>query len=262
MKRLYSLMPLLLLPLVFLFMGYHTGSPGGRTGSPGDNGNNCTACHTGTPAQNATDWITTDIPANGYIGGETYTITATGTHEGVGRFGFELTAEDQEGNKVGDFIITNTTENKLINNGHAVTHTADGITPTGNSKTWQFDWTAPEDVPGNVTFYAAFNAANGNGSNTGDIIYLTDATVSPDVTSVGDVSDEFSFYPNPTNGLVNFNLTDNDQAGVVKIYNQTGQLIDQIEVNGTYGQADLSSRAKGVYFVRFNDRKLEKLIVE
>jgi len=254
-------MPLLLLPLVFIFSGYHTGSPGGRTGSPGDNGNNCTACHTGTP-QNASDWIMSDIPAIGYIGGETYMITATGTHEGVGRFGFELTAEDENGNKVGMFTITNTTENQLANNGNAVTHTDDGITPTDDSKTWEFEWTAPDDVPGDITFYAAFNAANGNGTTTGDVIYLTDMTVSPDVTSIADAESSFAFYPNPTSGPVNFEVPQVEKNAEIKVFNQAGQLIEKVNVSSNLGQVNLSDRARGIYFVQFNDERMQKLVLK
>ena len=261
MKRLYQFLPLLLLPVVFIFLGYSAGSPGGRTGSPGDNGNNCTACHTGDP-QNASDWIMTDIPASGYIGGETYMITATGTHSGVGLFGFELTAEDQEGNKVGDFMITNTTETQLNNNDASVTHTAQGNTPAGDSKTWEFEWMAPDDVPGDITFYAAFNAANGNGNTGGDVVYLTDMTVSPDVTSIAGVEAEFAFYPNPTSGLVNFETPQFEDHAEVKVFNQAGQLIEKRNINSNTGQINLSDRAPGIYFVQFNNEKMHKLVVK
>lgn len=252
-------MPLLALPIVIVFMGYSSGSPGGRTGSPGDNGNNCTACHSGTP-QNASDWISTDIPGNGYVGGETYMVSATGTHTGVSRFGFELTAEDQNGNKVGTIQVTNSTENQLANNGKSITHTSQGITPSGDSKTWDFEWTAPEDVPGDITFYAAFNAANGNGGTSGDVIYLTSSTYGPDVTGIADVANANRFYPNPSTGLVNFE-TQNEAVGNVNIFNQAGQLVEQLKMNNQFGQLDLSKQAKGIYFVQFANNEMQKLII-
>ncbi|MCF8365402.1 MAG: T9SS type A sorting domain-containing protein [Bacteroidales bacterium] len=259
MKKLYNYLPLLALPLVFIFMGYHSGSPGGRTGSPGDNGNNCTSCHSGTP-QNASDWIATDIPGNGYVGGETYLISATGTHSGVSRFGFELTAEDQNGNKVGTIQVTNATENQLSNAGKSITHTNQGITPTGNSKTWEFEWTAPEDVPGDVTFYAAFNAANGNGGTSGDVIYLSQKTYGPDVTGVAEVANNFRFYPNPSTGMVNLEIPDAENNSV-SIYNQAGQLVQQLKMNNQFGRIDLSNQAKGIYFVQMGTNEMQKLII-
>jgi hypothetical protein len=260
MKKLYSFLPLLALPLMFIFMGYSSGTPGGRTGSPGDNENTCTACHTGTP-QNATDWITSDIPGNGFVGGETYIITASGTHSGAGKFGFELTAEDENGNKTGSFNIINATETQLANGGVSVTHTAQGNTPSGNGKTWEFEWTAPEDIPGDITFYAAFNAADGNGSTSGDVIYLTEKTYGPDVTGITEVLADFRFYPNPSTGVVNLEST-NDENNTVSVFNQTGQLVEQLQLSGRSARIDLSNQAKGIYFVQFgDDGKMQKLII-
>jgi len=176
MKKIYRILPIAFLPLVILFFAYSNGSPGGKTGSPGDGGATCTQCHSGT-AQTATNWISTTIPAEGYQPGQTYTITAAGFHMGVVKFGFELTAENASGNKVGTFAVINATETQLTNNNKAVTHKAAGTTPIGNSKIWTMSWTAPTPAVGDVTFYGAFNAANGNGANTGDVIYKTSHTV-------------------------------------------------------------------------------------
>jgi hypothetical protein len=135
------------------------------------------------------DWITTDIPMTGYVPGTTYTITLTGTHSGVGKFGFELTAEDNANSKVGTFVITDATQTQLKNGGNAVTHTGAGTSPSGNAKTWTVDWTAPSAGTGDVGFYAAFNAANGNGNTAGDVVYTTSTFVmeeapAPEITGI------------------------------------------------------------------------------
>jgi len=176
--KIKGLLYLLIIPTIVIGLSswYSSGSPGGKTGSPGD-GSNCTECHTGTP-QSASSWITTNIPASGYTPGETYTITASGTHSGVNKFGFETTAEALGGAKKGTFIITDAAQTKFTNSNKAVTHTSGGTTPSGNSKSWTFDWTAPAAGTGNVTFFGAFNAANGNGNTGGDVIYLSSTTVS------------------------------------------------------------------------------------
>jgi hypothetical protein len=179
MKRnklyLFASLPLLLVLLVSGVLT-HNGSPGAKSGSPGDGLATCTDCHGGT-AQPVTGWITTNIPVTGYVAGQTYTITATATHAGAALFGFELTAENSANAKRGTFIITNAVETKLINANKAVTHTTNGTNPTGNSRTWNMNWTAPVSGTGAITFYAAFNAANGNGANTGDVIYKSSRTV-------------------------------------------------------------------------------------
>lgn len=175
--------------LIFLMSNvlYHTGSPGGKTGSPGDGGTTCTQCHSGTP-NTVTGWITSNIPGSGYVPGQTYVITATGTHTGVVYFGFELTAENASNQKTGTFLITDPSQTQLVNNGKAVSHTQNGIFPSGNSKSWSVHWTAPAAGTGNVTFYAAFNAANGNGQNTGDVIYKSNLIVSEETVLEADFS--------------------------------------------------------------------------
>ena len=196
MKKVYNLLLIMALPSILILYSYNSGSPGGKSGSIGDGGSTCTQCHSGS-AQSQTDWITTNIPEEGFTAGMTYTIVATGTHDGVSKFGFELTAEDGFGAKVGSFSITEPSRTKFTNANHAVTHTSGGTSVSGNSNTWSMDWTAPSDLSV-VKFYAAFNAANGNGSSTGDIIYTTSSTY-----------DEY-FAPNP---MVTSVEPDHEQQG-------------------------------------------------
>ena len=75
-----------------------SGSPGGKTGSPGDN-TNCTSCHSGNEVITKNNIITTDIPISGYVPGETYTITINANHEGSDRIGFEICAENNSSDK-------------------------------------------------------------------------------------------------------------------------------------------------------------------
>ena len=51
--------------------------------------------------------------------------------------------------------------------------------------TFQFDWTPPTTNAGDVVFYAAGNAANGNGQPTGDHIYTTSATLTAAAVTTG-----------------------------------------------------------------------------
>lgn len=187
MKKTYFLLSFPALIILFVLVAYNSGSPGGKTGSPGDGGATCVQCHAGTVNQ-STDWISTNVPLTGYVPGNTYTITLTGTHTGVVKFGFEVTAEDASGNKVGTFIITDPVQTQLRNGTTAATHTSNGNTPSGNSKTWVVDWTAPAAGTGDIGFYAAFNAANGNGTTSGDVVYNTSTFVSeasnPEITGI------------------------------------------------------------------------------
>lgn len=70
-------------------LGKKDGAAPGYTGSPGDSLKNCTACHGGN-AFKVDTWITSNIPADGYIPNKTYTIKTTNREHGATRFGFEI----------------------------------------------------------------------------------------------------------------------------------------------------------------------------
>jgi hypothetical protein len=55
---------------------------------------------------------------------------------------------------------------------------------TADAHTFNFTWTAPSTNVGDVTFYVAANAANGNGLKTGDWIYTTSELVTSTFTGV------------------------------------------------------------------------------
>ncbi|OQX72244.1 MAG: hypothetical protein B6D61_14445 [Bacteroidetes bacterium 4484_249] len=257
--------------LFFLFTAgtdHSGGSIGGKTASPGDGGANCTQCHSGT-LNTAEDWITSDIPTSGYISGETYTITATGTHTGVVKFGFEATAEDNSDAKTGTFIITNSEETKLTNSNNAVTHQSDGTTPSGDSRSWSFDWTAPETGTGDVTFYAAFNAANGNGGTSGDVIYKTSYAVTEHTVSVDEISsleNMINIYPNPVTDRFyidakEINITE------ISIFNTSGGLVLQntsidSESNIVMQTGNLKPGNYYVVIKTSNNREISKSIIK
>ena len=153
-------------------IGKLTGSPGGKTGSTMDN-SDCTSCHNIQATTVSTTNITSNIPSDGYIPGNTYTITANLANAG-GPNGFEITCEENTSNtKTGTLFNINTSATQLVNNGNAITHTT-----AGNSlNTWSFDWEAPSIGTGDITFYGAFIVAGYPiGSNIGD--YLTLSTLS------------------------------------------------------------------------------------
>ena len=262
MKRFYQFLPLLALPLMFVFMGYSGGSPGGKTGSPGDGGENCTNCHSGDP-QSATEWITTDIGELGYLAGQTYTITAKAERSGVSKFGFEVTGEDENGDKVGTFNITKATETQLKNGDASVSHTSAGNAGSNNMKEWTFDWTAPEGTMGEVTFYGAFNTTNSNGSTSGDVVFLSTYTVGPDVTGVDELANKFRFYPNPTNGVLNIENPGYNKTSAVMVFSNTGQLVEEFDLNSEFASFNLSHLTKGIYFVKLNEQSatMQKLVV-
>ncbi|HOP14851.1 MAG TPA: T9SS type A sorting domain-containing protein, partial [Lentimicrobium sp.] len=111
-------------------------------------GKNCTQCHGGTASQ-ATGWITSDIPAEGYVPGETYTINVSVT--GTGDKGFEISPQDLSGGLLG--TLADGPDVHLVAGNTAVTQ---DNASSANPAEWQFEWTAPSAGTGTVVFYGAF----------------------------------------------------------------------------------------------------------
>ncbi|HQQ12771.1 MAG TPA: T9SS type A sorting domain-containing protein [Bacteroidales bacterium] len=174
MKTIYKIMSVLVaLPVVLLFLANGSGSAGGYSGSPGDNNQTCTACHSGTPTVQ-TGWISSNIPVSGYVPGSTYQLTLNANQTGVSKFGFEFTSENSSGQKTGTFTITDANRTKLTNQNKSVTHKSGGTAgAAGGTISWTFNWTAPATSAGQVRFYAAVNATNSNGNTSGDQIIKT-----------------------------------------------------------------------------------------
>ncbi|TVQ77096.1 MAG: T9SS C-terminal target domain-containing protein [Flavobacteriales bacterium] len=179
MKKYYTLIGFLscLVAIVLINGAYSFGRTGPYSGSPGDNGLNCSSCHGGSPSP-ITNAITSNIPASGYVAGNTYTLTLSISHPTNNTFGFQVTAEDASDNKVGTFVSTGGAT-QVVNGGNAVTHTTAGNQGTNNSRVWTVDWVAPAAGTGDVTFYVAFNSGNGNNGN--NQVSLSNVTFPEDV---------------------------------------------------------------------------------
>ena len=224
-----------------------SGSPGGKTGSPTD-GTSCTGCHYAGTGTGAT--ITTNIPPNGYVPNQTYTITANVNQSGINKFGFEITAEEANflSAKKGAFLVTNSNETKFTNNNTAITHKVGG-TSGSNAKSWSMDWEAPNTGTGAVTFYGSFMAANGNGTNTGDTYHSATFTVNEGfVTSIKDLSAKNDFTFNTTTKIIKTQKT-------VDIYDISGKLV----LTTTSSSTNLSHLKTGIYIIK--SKSISKKII-
>ncbi len=248
MKKFYKFLSVLAIPSIILLYSYSGGSPGGRTGSPGDGGTYCTQCHSDFAVQEQEGWINTNIPAVGYNPGETYTVFASGNSEAVVKFGFEITAENNSGDKVGSFTITDTDRTQFTNDDDAVTHTQAGNVPTGDSNIWEMDWTAPAGG-GDVTFYAAFNAANGNENTGGDQIYSSSLSVFEATAGVEDdlLADKVNVYPNPSSDFINISLPNGAE---IRVVDMLGHEIVSREDVSSLERLDVTGLKDGIYFVQ------------
>ncbi len=215
---------LILLVLIYGFGGntkWPGGSPGGYTGSPGD-GKNCTQCHGGT-ASAVLGWITSDIPDDGYIPGETYNIYIT--ISGSGDKGFEVSPQDAGGNMLGTVIDGSGIH--LVNGNKAVTQ--DNAT-SANPAEWQFQWTAPATGTGDVTFYGAFTL---NKPVTKLSTYIANENTTISIEEHADM--QVAVYPNPAVDVINVSYHAEEAGKInIELVSMAGRSISLYE--NTYGQ--------------------------
>jgi len=180
----------------FIFFGlngspadaFSSGPLASRTGAPAlgsfPQEANCTICYAGT-VNSGGGSLTITAPAN-YSPNQDVAVTITVNQTGRVLFGFQLTALNDQGQKAGAFVISSDGRTQIVNGSGGfggreyIEHTFAGITsPVANQNSWTFTWKAPAQSAGRVTFYAAGNAANANGANSGDFIYTTNRSIDP-----------------------------------------------------------------------------------
>lgn len=163
------------------------GPPDGYCGNP-PNSVTCEACHVSEPGDGSL--LLSGLPAGGYSPGSTYSLTVILADQGQRRWGFELTAlETAAYTQAGTFIVTDLVNTQLSDHPASepdfLKQTSTG-TYNGTMDgpvNWHFDWTAPTSGE-KVTFYMAGNAANGNGSTSGDYIYTHQPAVAAATTGI------------------------------------------------------------------------------
>lgn len=174
------------------------GPPVSRTGAPNELTCSSADCHLGSAVNGGGGTLTiTGFPAN-YSPGQEVDITVTMAQSGRIRYGFEATIIDDQGRRAGD--ITNVEPGRTqIKQGPVagnlrqyIQHTFNGNSANGGTDQgrWTFRWKAPAQSVGRITIYVASNAANDDGSQTGDLIYTKSASSQPGaaITNVTTVS--------------------------------------------------------------------------
>ncbi len=229
-----------------------SGAPAGTTGSPGD-AMSCTSCHGGTTTPSS-GWISTTIPAGGYVPGETYTITAKVVKAGITKFGFQMAVQNAAGTNLGT-LVNPDAKTQLVGQGNYATHRLQSTSGT-DSATWSVDWTAPAAGTGDVTIYLAGNAANGNGQSTGDQIFTEALTISEGSLSAWSAENtlDLQVFPNPSTGLFTLNSQNPFTGDIqVEVRDMKGQLVRKQSISNTAIQngftLDLSEAVAGIYFL-------------
>lgn len=247
-KHYFFKLLLLLIPVsAFILMSSSGGRSEGRSGSPGDGGATCAACHSGGNF-NASVEITSNIPDTGYLLNTDYTINVNTTSSAT-THGFQLTAESNSNTKIGTF--TAGSGSRTVNSSKSVTQSS-----PSTSGDWSFTWRSPATDLGNVTFYAAVNAANGNGGTSGDQVVTTN-TSSPSLSVLEANRLEFTLYPNPASERLTIQLPAESNKATVQLYDYTGKLALKQQITTENNGVDVNNLSKGIYIIKLiSDKKI------
>ncbi len=171
---------------IYQINGNSSGASSPKTGAP--NENSCNSCHSGSSlvtsgTQHARIQLKGNFTGSGYIPDSTYTLTLTYAETGKSTFGFQMTALS-DGKAAGTFTASTRTGtfSSTVNGAtrYYIEHNSTGSSGIAKDSTaWTFQWKAPSNNVGNITFYAALNSTNGNGSNNGDVVYNKTFSISP-----------------------------------------------------------------------------------
>lgn len=155
-----------------------SGPPPGVTGAPGEM--TCTACHV---SQNPGAAQFTITAPTSYIPGQIYQIEVRHTTADTTRrrWGFQLTS--LAGTTMAGTLTDINANTQTLNGGNGRFYTEHTLAGSFGGQTggavWTFNWTAPATDVGPVTFYAAGNQADNNGSTSGDWIFTATAVSQP-----------------------------------------------------------------------------------
>lgn len=152
-----------------------------HTNAPGEG--SCTACHVDFPLNDGSgEVLITGVPRN-YLPGQQIPLTVTVNQPLGVKWGFQMTAIDANGDKVGTYTLPPADPQPLqVVSGFVsgrqrnyIQHTQFGISNPNQfgTKSWNFTFNAPSRRMGKIRFYAAGNAADGDGSTAGDHIFAT-----------------------------------------------------------------------------------------
>ena len=178
-----------------LILAYEYGPPPGAAGPPSDRSCGSPGCHTGSNGTGSVDVSFTNGPS--YVPGVKQHVVVTITDPAQKRWGFQATvrpAANPRSMEAGDFestdgytqVVCNDDSQKpagqpcsIAPNFQFVEHTTEGTRLGASSPvSFEFDWTPDTTTTGDLLFYVAANAANGDGTNFGDHIYYKTVTLS------------------------------------------------------------------------------------
>lgn len=242
--------------LIIALMGISTysytnsgGSPAGKSGSPGDNGQTCASgyCHSsGSPMGGEVIGIMSSVDSisDGNTIGITLGVKPNGTSSKVG---FMARVEDANGNQ----LATSNPGTGAKRVSDYITHTSGGTAVSNDSIHWTFDIDGTT-FPDSITVYAAINFTNSNGQTSGDYVMTASKTLYKSTgSSIGLEESEgmpLMAYPNPASSTLKVRA---EGLVAIRLYNTIGRFI-QLDYSASMEDEailDVSALARGNYIL-------------
>ena len=150
------------------------GSPTAHTGAPGELTCAMSGCHASYAVNSGSGKLTLDgLPDGGYVLYQEYDFTVTLTQGQHQRYGFQVTALDDQGQQAGTLSVKDGSQTQL-QAGTVLTNPRQYLTQLKNGdgfNSWTIHWKAPGNGVGRVTFYLAGLIGNNNDKVDGDYVY-------------------------------------------------------------------------------------------
>lgn len=259
MKKLNILFILGLLLLAISLMSNSGGRAAvqnnGSTGAPGENTCGQAGCHASGAFNPVAQIKVEDMDGNQvteYFPGSTYKVTLTNQANGASGYGFQITSLDPNDNRIGEW--SNQSANAQIS---ALTNrTYLEQNSTSSTNVISADWTVGATESGDVTFYAATNAVNGNGGTSGDGTASTSITIAQAVTSSKELDlKSITLFPNPSHDIIY--ISSDMSIEQYEIYSVLGTRVVSDVVHNN--QMDISLLKMGTYLVRLSSSNGETI---
>jgi uncharacterized protein (TIGR03437 family) len=236
------------------------------SGVPGESTCAQSGCHVGTGNPTEGSIEVTFEGGNTYTPGQAKNISVRVTQQS-NRFGFQMTARQagSTGTQAGSFVAGQGMRVICGNDSERQGTSCPSASPLefvehntpSSTGQWSFQWTAPAEAVGDVRFYIAANAANGNGSNTGDRIFTANFTLTagtsggtrPAIRSSNGVVNGASFNPGIQSGSW-VTIFGTDLGPTTRIWNDQTEIVNgqlPTELDGV--KVNIAGKPAAVYFI-------------
>lgn len=240
--------------------------PASKTGAPNGSGGfegTCTDCHTGSVSP-GNHTVSFSGANNQYDPGQTYTMTLDIGGNNA-KNGFQIVAlRDSDNTGVGSWNATGGDESTMSNAGlvrEYIGHSAAGTSQTN----WSFEWVAPAQGEGDITFYVIVNETDNNTNTSNDVVTSSSFSISQSTASINeekfqDVSMNFIPFGNE---IIITGFKDDFGKATLELIDLSGKTIERKKINNiadSYNWKLSKTHEGGIYLisVRNNEEKVVK----